>query len=108
MKQWDIYTYEFPFGKHPAVIVSHPLRAAHKPVVNILKCASQRATREAGPTEIILDEADGLDGPTLCACDLLYAVEKEKLKDRRGTVTPARRRNIVSRAIQSLGWNLLD
>ncbi len=107
MKQWDIYTWEFGFGKHPVVIVSHPDRVSRKPDVNVLKCSSRRATRSTEPNELLLDEADGLDWPTLCACDLIFTVDKAELKDRRGSVTPARRRTIVSRIIQSFAWNEL-
>jgi hypothetical protein len=32
----------------------------------------------------LLNEADGLDWPTLCACDLILAVDKAELKDRHG------------------------
>lgn len=39
--------------------------------------------RQAEPHEIILDEADGLDWPTLCKCDLVYAVPREDLKIRK-------------------------
>ncbi len=107
MKAWDIYTWEFAFGKHPVVIVSHPDRILRKPHVNVFKCSSQRAARPPEAHELVLDEADGLDWPTLCACDLMFAVDKAELKDRRGSVTPSRRRAIVSRAIQSFGWNQL-
>jgi hypothetical protein len=107
MKAWDIYTWEFSFGKHPVVIVSHPDRVSRKPDVNVLKCSSKRAARAPEPNELILDEADGLDWPTLCACDLMFAVDKAELKERRGSVTPARRRAIVSRVIQSFAWNEL-
>ncbi len=105
MKQWDIYTFEFAFGKHPVVIVSHPDRDGHKHTVNVLKCSSQQAGRPPEPNELLLDEADGLDWPTLCACDLIFAVEKTRLTDLRGSVISARRRAMVSRVIQSLGWN---
>jgi hypothetical protein len=107
MKAWDIYTWEFPFGKHPVVIVSHPDRVTRKPDVNVLKCSSKRAARSPEPNELMLDEADGLDWPTLCACDLIFAVDKAELTERRGSVTPVRRRAIVSRVIQSFAWNQL-
>ena len=107
MKQWDIVTWEFPEGTHPAVIVSHPRRIADKQTVNVLLCSSQRARRLAEINEIILDEADGLDWPTLCKCDLLYNVPKEELKRPRGSVTPIRRRQIVERIISACGWSVV-
>ena len=105
MKQWDIVSWDFPEGVHPAVIVSHPARIAAKPVVNVLLCSSQRARRAAEAHEIILDEADGLDWPTLCKCDLFYDVSKAELRQARGSVTPIRRRQIVQRVIAALGWS---
>lgn len=107
MKQWDIFTYNFPdAGSHPAVIVSHPERVASKNMVNVLVCSSQRASRPPKPHEIMLDTADGLDWETLCRCDLLYSVEKSGLTTQRGAITPARQKQIVQKIIASLGWQL--
>lgn len=107
MKQWDIFTWEFPEGSHPAVIVSHPRRIADREVVNVLLCSSQRTRRAAEINEVILDEADGLDWPTLCKCDLLYNLHKEELTSHRGSVTPIRRRQIVERIISAFGWSAI-
>ncbi|MEI2762447.1 hypothetical protein [Methanothrix soehngenii] len=43
-----------------------------------------------------------MDLKTLCRCDLLFTVEKAKLRTRRGIVTPARRKEIARRIIQGL------
>lgn len=107
MKAWDIYSYDPGFGEHPAVIISHPKRVANKPQVEILLCSSRRAGREADQNEVMLDGADGLDWETLCKCDLVWSVEKSKLRALRGTVTPARRRQIVSTIIRCHGWGSL-
>jgi mRNA-degrading endonuclease toxin of MazEF toxin-antitoxin module len=105
MKQWDIFSWEFPEGQHPAVIVSHSARITAKPTVNVLLCSSQRARRAAEVNEVILDEADGLDWATLCKCDLIYDVPKSDLSERRGSVSPIRRRQIVERIVSSFGWS---
>lgn len=104
MKQWDIYMWQFPFGKHPAVVISHPARITNKPVVNVLKCSSQRASRPALENEVVLDGADGFDWETLCQCDLIYIVEKTQLSEKRGSVSNPRRRAIISKILQSCGW----
>ena len=105
MRAWDVYTYDFPdAGEHPAVIVSHPRRVANKPVVEILLGSTQRAGRMAQPGEVILDEADGLDWPTLVRCDLIHAVPKDTLRARRGTVSVERRRHLVREIIRAHGW----
>ena len=104
MKPWDIYTWEFPDAEsHPAVILGTEARLANKPKVNVLFCSSKRATRKAERLEIILDQADGLDWETLCKCDLVFAVPKEQLTRRRGSVIYERRRQIAENVIRGLG-----
>ncbi|HNQ89663.1 MAG TPA: type II toxin-antitoxin system PemK/MazF family toxin [Verrucomicrobiota bacterium] len=106
MKAWEIWSCQ-PSGwitPHPAVIVSHPLRVAHKPEVDVVMCSTRRSQREACPHEVLLDEADGLDWPTLCKCDLLHTFAREDLKHRRGVVTPERRRQIIATILRAHDW----
>ena len=105
MKPWDIYTWDFPdkIGSHPAVIIGTEARTRLKSKVNVLLCSSQRTTRAPEIFEVILDKSDGLDWETLCKCDLIYAVDKQQLTQRRGSVGTARRRAIGERLIRSLG-----
>jgi mRNA-degrading endonuclease toxin of MazEF toxin-antitoxin module len=108
MKQWDIWTCDFAdAGPHPAVIVSHPDRVARAPLVNVLICSSQKASRPARENEVLLNGADGLDWETLVKCDLMYLVEKERLYRRRGFVTPPRRRALVQRIHACFGFTLI-
>ena len=88
-------------------MVSHPARAARKEFVEVLDCSPQRASRPPAEHEVILDQADGLDWPTFCKCDCLFAVPRAELNQRKGAVTPERRRQIVRAIIQSHGWNAL-
>jgi hypothetical protein len=67
-------------------------------------CTSKAANRPPEPHEVILDKADGLDWPTLCKCDLLRAVSKAQLKNKRGHVTEARRRQIIETIYRSNDW----
>jgi hypothetical protein len=46
------------------------------------------------PTEILLDQADGLALETFCRCDILLVVETAKLGRKRGQVTLERRNAI--------------
>jgi len=98
---WD---YEFPWGTHPAVIVSNPVRVERKPEVVVLACRTLRPGTERDPeaNEALLDEADGLDWKTLVRCDLLWTVSKARLKRHRGEVTLSRRRDIAIKIIQGL------
>lgn len=86
------------------MIVSHPMRASQKPVVEVVLCSTQRAQRKPELQEIILDQADGLDWPTLCKCDLIYGVEKTEIKAYRGQVSEARRAQLVRTIIAAHGW----
>ncbi len=104
MKPWEIWTYDPGFGDHLAVIITHPARVAHKPVVEFLLCSSQRAGRPPTATEVLLDHADGLNWETLCKCDLIRADEKSKLHTPRGAVSPDRRIQIIRTMIRSHAW----
>ena len=104
MKPWDIYTWNFPdAGEHPAVILGQEERVKNKPMVNVLLCSSQRATRAAKIHEVILDSGDGLDWPTICKCDFVYSVAAHELTRSRGSVAHPRRREIAARVIRGLG-----
>jgi mRNA-degrading endonuclease toxin of MazEF toxin-antitoxin module len=104
MKPWEIYTWNFPgAGEHPAVVLGTDERVQHKPMLNVLLCSSRRATRAAKATEVILDSTDGLDGPTLCKCDLVYSAPANQLSGKKGIVARARRREIALRVIRGLG-----
>ena len=106
MKAWEIWSFQ-PSGwpePHPAVIVSHPMRVTNKPQVDIVMGSTQGAQRQPKPNEVILDESDGLDRPTLFKCDLIYTVPKAELSPRRGVVTAPRRRKMIETIIRSHDW----
>jgi hypothetical protein len=106
MKPFDVFFWQPPGWPepHPCVVISHPSRAANKDPVEVLMCSSKRATREAQAHEVILDSADGMDWPTLCKCDLIYAVAKSDLKNFRGSVSRARQKALVRGVIAAHGW----
>jgi mRNA-degrading endonuclease toxin of MazEF toxin-antitoxin module len=107
LNAWEVYEADLGWGNHPVVIVSHPARAARKDFVEIVDCSSQRASRPPQDNEVLLDKSDGMDWPTLCKCDCIYAVPKEELKKRRGSVALERQKQIVRTIITSHGWNAL-
>lgn len=107
MNAWEVYEADLGWGNHPVVIVSHPARANRKDIVEVVDCSSQRANRPALAHEVVLDEADGMDWPTFCKCDCIYAVPRAELKRHRGSVAPERRRAIVRTMITAHGWNAL-
>ena len=106
MKAFEIYSWQ-PAGwaePHPAVIVSNPDRVTNKPEVEVVMCSSQKAGRPAKPWEMILDEADGPDWPAICKCDLIHAVQKTELKNRRGAVSSTRRSQLVRNILAAHAW----
>ena len=106
MNAWEIWSYQPPGWPtaHPAVIVSHPVRVANKAEVTVVMCTSQPASRAPEPHEVLLDAADGLSWPTLCKCDLLYAVKKSALAHFRGVVTAERKKQIITTINRANGW----
>ena len=103
MKAWEIWTADI-FGPHPCVVISNQRRVDLKPQVVVLKCTTLRPDNPYQPQELeaILDQADGLDTKTRCTCDLLFTVDKDKLKQRRGEVSFARRSDIARKLTQGL------
>jgi mRNA-degrading endonuclease toxin of MazEF toxin-antitoxin module len=104
---WEVYEADLGWGSHPVVVVSHPARASRKEFVEILDCSTQRPTRPAQNHEVVLDQSDGMDGPTFCKCDCIYAVPRGALKRHRGNVALERRRQIVRTIVTTHGWNAL-
>ncbi len=106
MNQFDVFEWRPPQwpAPPPCVVNSHPDRVARKDPVEVVMCSTKRAGRAAENNEIILDREDGLDWPTLCKCDVIYAVPKADLKKHRGAVTRERRSQLVRRIIAAHGW----
>jgi|SRR5438093_4532760 len=103
MKQWDIYTYAFREGEHPAIILSSDEMTENPDIgdVNILFAATCRpVTRHPKRHEIMLDEADGLDWKTAVRCDQIILVLKTALRHHRGFVSHQRRREIARKIIE--------
>ena len=106
MTPWEIWSWQAPGWPepHPVVIVSNSDRAARKEPVEVLLCSTQRTRRAPELHEVVLDQADGLDWATLCKCDLIYAVEKASLTNKRGLVRPERRPALIRTIIAAHGW----
>jgi mRNA-degrading endonuclease toxin of MazEF toxin-antitoxin module len=106
MTSWDIFDYDWPWGKHPAVIISNHVRVQLKQQVVVLSCRTLRPgqKRQAEANEAILNGEDGLNWETLCRCDLLWTVDKAALKNRRGTACAERRRDIARKVVQGLAF----
>jgi mRNA-degrading endonuclease toxin of MazEF toxin-antitoxin module len=106
VKQWDIYTWEFEHGNHPAVILTPAPWSDKWESLNVLDCSSQRASRPPEAHEVLLDREDGLDWATLCRCHRIFMAPRSELKHHRGRVTLERRRAIGRTLIRVLGLYL--
>ena len=105
MKQWDVYTWRFPHGEHPAVIIT-PDAWLHLDALNVLACTTKEVRRPPALHEVMLDEEDGLDWPTLCRCHRVFIAPKNELVQRRGAVKLERRRQIGQKLIRIFGLYL--
>lgn len=105
MKQWDIFSYAFRQGNHPAIVLS-PDEIAENPdieEVNVLFAATCRPiTRPPKRHEVMLDESDGLDWKTAVRCHQFVLVRKADLRNRRGAVSQKRRREIARKIVEVL------
>ncbi len=104
-RQWEILTTETWGDAHPVVVIT-PASMLYKEFVNVLACTSKYPTRPAAPHEIILDESDGLDRPTLCKLAPILAVRLDQLRQRRGLVQRERQRQIGRKLIRLFGLYL--
>lgn len=100
MKQWDIYSFNFPQGRHPAVILSPDDQCLNADFLelNILFASSARPmTRNLKRFEVVLDQADGLDWQTAVRCHKIHLISKIELTGFRGHVSAVRQREICRR-----------
>jgi hypothetical protein len=89
VKPWDIVLYSFEEeGPHPAVILSAIERRENQDyeTANALLCTSAKLNRGPKPSEVILDESDGLDWKTAVRCDVIYLLEKTDFRETRATL----------------------
>lgn len=103
MKQWDIYSYPFAEGSHPAVILSPDEVCANPdfPEVDVMFCATHRPiAREPKRFAVVSDEADGLSWRTAVRCHKLLLVRKDAFGNRWGSVSPVRRREIARKIVE--------
>ena len=99
MNAWEVWTWE----GHPVVLVSNQRRIARKQKVVVLKCQTlYSGDMPPGELESMLGEADGLERPTVCTCDLLFTARKAELSQKRGVVCYERQRDISRKMIQAL------
>lgn len=63
--------------------------------LNALLCRSLRSGAAPKPQDVVINSAEGFDHKTVVACHHVFSIPKDKLRDRVGTVTPYRQKEIA-------------
>jgi hypothetical protein len=104
LHQWEVWKAKPPgFERdHWFVIVSGQERCdeSRHLFVNGLACFTLRG--HLGKTEVQLNAADGLAGPTALQCDYLYSLDKRTLHSGQGLVSWERQQAIKSKVREVL------
>jgi len=81
-----------PHG-HPLIVLSNDEACAdaNRASLNVLFGSTKRPAIASRPFEIVCDEADGFEKPTVIDCSRIYFIPKGKLARRLGTVSRTRR-----------------
>ncbi len=81
-----------PHG-HPLIVLSNDEACAdsNRAAVNVLFGSTKRPAAAIRPFEIVCDEADGFDHPTVIDCSRIYFIPKTKLGRSLGAVSRSRR-----------------
>lgn len=107
MKQWEIYDFPHPSAEnpHPCIVLSTQalIDSPDYQFINCLACKSSRADAKLKGSQVLLDEADKLDGPTIAKCAEIYRFLKAEAGRYRGTVCYERKRAISVKLIGFFG-----
>jgi len=98
LRQWEVWKCQPPgFSRaHWFVILSNNERcAADKTQVNGLACFSLRG--DPSPVDVRLNGADGFTGATVCACDMVFVLDKVGLHAQLGTVSWERQQQVKAK-----------
>lgn len=99
LRQWDVVCVRIHAAdrdEHPAIVLS-PAEVASSPKidrVNVLYGTTKRPAGGLLPGQILLDEADGCDHPTVFDCLLFPVVKKAAIVAIIGHVSTERRRHL--------------
>lgn len=99
LRQWEIWKAK-PAGfeaAHFFVLASsqETLDSPHSLEVNALAWYTLRGAPEK--VDVRLDEGDGLDRPTVCACDFFFTIDKTELQASRGIVSCERQQQLKAK-----------
>jgi mRNA-degrading endonuclease toxin of MazEF toxin-antitoxin module len=98
LRQWDLVRVRInpeDRDEHPAIILSpSEVAAGRADRVNIIYGSTKRPAANLLPGQVLLDEADGCDHPTVFDCVFYPVVKKSSITARIGAVSPNRRRHL--------------
>ena len=107
MQQWEIYSFPHPSqaDPHPCVILSPDsvLQNKRAKAVNVLACQTLYSGDKAEPTDVLLNEDDGLDHATVVKCQFVLFFRQSDAGKLLGKVTRERRRAIRQNVVSVLG-----
>lgn len=100
LRRWDIVFVQ-PDGQtidvdHPCVVLSHDdiLESPQVLRINVLMGSKKTPAMDAQEKHVLLDDADGLDFPTLLDCSFMLVARKSVIARVTGNVTVYRRQQI--------------
>lgn len=99
-RQWDIC--KDKATGHWFVLISPPERLGGRGPksgqFNGLMCFTLHGTPKS--VDVVLDQADGLDRPTGCQCDLFFPLLASNLHNKVGTVSFVRQQAIIRKIVE--------
>jgi len=99
VRQWQIWKCRPPrFERdHWFVILSGQERLDHPQRLQVNGLACYKLQGDPKKLDVRLNGADGFDGPTVCQCDFIFALDRRKLHSSLGSVTWERQQAIKSK-----------
>jgi len=99
VRQWQIWKCRPPGfeREHWFVILSGQERLDHPQRLQVNGLACYKLQGDPKKLDVRLNGADGFDGPTVCQCDFIFALDRRKLHSSLGSVTWERQQAIKSK-----------
>jgi mRNA-degrading endonuclease toxin of MazEF toxin-antitoxin module len=105
LHQWDVVRVRVipsDQDEHPAVLLSREelCQNERRRMLNVLYGTTRRPAEGAGPLDVTLNGADGLDRATLINCEHVFTVPRDRISAVIGRVAGERRRQIGRRIVE--------
>ncbi len=99
VRQWHIWKCRPPGfeREHWFVILSGQERLDHPQRLQVNGLACYKLQGDPKQLDVRLNGADGFDGPSVCQCDFIFALDRRKLHSSLGSVTWERQQAIKSK-----------